>query len=125
MKKFLCVLLSLCLVLSMSGMATATSSGELVDGSNTIELPWESKESSIYTYTATQTGTLYISTTAFFSAEGDYKYSQVNEKNMYEWEWYTQLTVDGQLLEGLYFGSIEVVEGQTYTFSWSHLPELL
>lgn len=124
MKKFLSLLLALSLLLSMSAVAIATTGGELVDGENTIELPWDSKEASVYTYTATQTGTLYISTAAFFSAIGDYDYFE-NDENMEEWEWYTELTVDGQKLEGLYFGSVEVVEGQTYTFSWSHLPEML
>ena len=119
MKKFLSLLLALSLVLSMSLTALATTT-ELVDGENVIELPWDTDEAVIYTYTATQTGTLYISALEFYYADGDFDYID-NMDNMDEWEMYTELTVDGQLLDGLYYGSVEVVEGQTYTILWEHL----
>lgn len=124
MKKFISLLLVLAMVLSMSAVAIATTGGQLQDGDNTIELPWDSVEASTYTYTATQTGTLYIMATEFYSAIGDYDYTD-NSANMDEWEWYTQLTVNGQALEGAYYGGVEVVAGQTYTIAWSHLPEMI
>lgn len=125
MKKILSLLLVLSLLLSMSLVATAATSGQLVDGDNEIELPWDTDEASVYTYTATQTGTLYISTIAFGYAEESYNYEDNMEKLEDEWGWYTRLTVDGQLLDGLYFGTVEVVEGQTYTFSWSHAEDVV
>ncbi len=120
MKKFLSLLLALSLVLGMSLTAMATTGGQLVDGDNEIELPWDTDELVTYTYTATQTGTLYISATEFYYSDGDFDYMD-NSDNMDEWEMYTQLIVDGQLLEGIYYGSVEVVEGQTYTITWEHL----
>ena len=119
MKKMLSLLLALTLLLSISGVAIATTAGQLTEGDNTIELPWDTREPMIYTYTATQTGTLYIANVEFLSAIGDYDYTD-NTNNMYEWQDCTEFTVDGQLLEGFYYGSVEVVEGQTYTFSWKH-----
>ena len=120
MKKFMSLLLALSLLLSVSLTATAATSGQLSDGDNEIELPWDTDEASVYTYTATQTGTMYISTTAFYDADGDYDYRDNYAKLDEEWAMYTELTVDGQLLEGLYYGAVEVVEGQTYTISWAH-----
>ncbi len=124
MKKIMSLLLVLSLLLSMACVVTAATSGQLVDGDNEIELPWDTDEASVYTYTATHTGTLYISVTAFNFAMGNYDYED-NMDYMNEWETYTRLTVDGQLLDGLYFGSVEVVEGQTYTFSWAHSEEVV
>lgn len=124
MKKFLSLLLILSLLLGMSLSATAATSGQLVDGDNEIELPWDRDDASVYTYTATRTGTLYISAVEFNFAMGDYNYED-NMDYMNDWETYTRLTVDGQLLDGLYYGSVEVVEGQTYTFSWAHSEEVV
>lgn len=123
MKKILSLLLTLSLLLSMGLAATAATSGQLVDGDNEIELPWDTREPVVYTYTATQTGTLYIATVDFYSAIGDYNYSD-NNNNMYEWKDCTEFTVNGQLLEGFHYGSVEVVEGQTYTFSWKHRADI-
>jgi hypothetical protein len=119
MKKFLSLLLALSLALSLY-VPVFAADGVLTDGDNTIELPWDTDEAVTYTYTATQTGTLYISALEFYYSDGDFDYID-NMDNMDEWEMYTELTVDGQLLDGLYYGSVEVVEGQTYTFTWTHL----
>lgn len=124
MKKILSLLLTLSLLLSMGLAATAATSGQLVDGDNEIELPWDTDEASVYTYTATQTGTLYIAAVDFGCAFGDYNYED-NTENMSEWKMYTSLSVDGQVLPGGYYGSVEVVEGQTYTFSWAHSEEVV
>ena len=85
MKKFLSLLLALSLVLGMSLTAMATTGGQLVDGDNEIELPWDTDELVTYTYTATQTGTLYISATEFYYSDGDFDYMD-NSDNMDEWE---------------------------------------
>lgn len=120
MKKFLSLLLALSLVLGMSLTATAATSGQLVDGDNEIELPWDTDEASVFTYTATQTGTLYISVEEFYSCDPKHDYSD-NSQYMNEWTDYTNFTVDGQALSGGYFGGVEVVEGQTYTVVWEHI----
>lgn len=124
MKKMLSLLLAAAMLLSLTGVAVATTGGQLLDGDNTIELPWDSREASVYTYTATATGTLYIMATAFYYADGDTNYLN-NSENMDEWSMYTELRIDGELLENDYFGQIDVVEGQTYTFSWTHHPEVI
>lgn len=119
MKKFLSLLLALSLVLSLSVSAFAIG-GVLVDGDNEMELPWDTDEAVTFTYTATQTGTLYLSVEDFYYADGDFDYMD-NTDYMNEFADYTGFTVDGQSLDGGYFGSVEVVEGQTYTISWEHL----
>lgn len=122
MKKVISLLLALTMLLSLTGVAVAATGGQLQDGNNTIELPWDSKEASVYTYTATQTGTLYIMATEFYCADESTDYND-NSDRMQEWAWYTQLTVNGKTLEGDYYGAVEVVEGQTYTFSWKHIVD--
>lgn len=122
MKKIMSLLLAISMLLSLTGVATAATSGQLQDGNNAIELPWDSKEASVYTYTATQTGTLYIMATEFCCADESTNYVD-NSDHMNEWAWYTELTVNGQKLEGDYYGAVEVVEGQTYTFSWKHIVD--
>ncbi len=120
MKKFLSMLLALSLLLSLSAVAfAATTENQLADGNNTIELPWDTDEASVYTYTATQTGTLYIAAVEFYSNDRGKGYSD-NSDMMNEWGMYTEFTVDGQSLEGIHYGSVNVVEGQTYTISWAH-----
>ena len=119
MKKCLTLLIVLALILTMIPAVFAATSGQLHDGDNAIELPWDTDDASVYTYTATQTGTLYIVATEFSYALKDYDYSD-NSGRMDEWSMYTVLTIDGAALSDGYFGSIEVVEGQTYTFSWKH-----
>ena len=123
MKKIMSLLLALSLVLGMAGMVSAATSGELTDGVNQIELPWDTREASVYTYTATQTGTLYIAATDFYYSMGDYDYRD-NTDNWDEWTTYTEFTVDGVALEGGYYGKVQVVEGQCYTFSWNHGAEV-
>ena len=123
MKKIMSLLLAVSLLLCMTVMAAAATSGELTDGDNFIELPWDTREASVYTYTATRTGTLFISTVEFnYTDDGEDFYD--NMDYMDEWKQYVELTVDGQLLEGYYYGQVEVVEGQTYTFSWRHHPDV-
>ncbi len=124
MKKFLSLLLALSLLLSLSAVALAATEGQLTDGDNVIELPFDSREPSVYTYTATQTGTLYLCATEFYCASGDKEYFD-NSEHMDEWEMYTELTVNGQLLDGKYSGAVEVVEGETYTISWTHGPDVI
>ncbi len=120
MKKILALLLVLVLAVSLAVAGFAATSGTLQDGDNQIELPYKASEASTYTYTATQTGTLYIMATSFgYSYKGGAY--QDNAENMDEWEMYTSFTVNGEALSGHYYGSVQVVQGQTYTFSWSHL----
>lgn len=119
MKKFLSLLLALSLALSLY-VPVFAADGVLTDGDNTIELPWDTDEAVTYTYTATQTGTLYLSVEEFYYADGDFDYMD-NSDYMNEFADYTAFTVDGQTLDGGYFGSVEVVEGQTYTILWEHL----
>ena len=124
MKKFLSLLLALTMLLSLTFAVSAANRGMVRLGDNNIELPWDSKEPSVYTFAATQTGTLYIMATEFYCAFGDTNYDD-NSDNMNEWAWYTQLTVNGQPLENDYYGAVEVVAGQTYTFAWSHHPDVI
>ena len=120
MKKILALLLVLVLAVSLAVAGFAATSGTLQDGDNQIELPYKASEASTYTYTATQTGTLYIMATSFgYSYKGGAY--QDNAENMDEWEMYTSFTVNGEALSGHYYGSVQVVQGQTYTFSWSLL----
>ena len=71
MKKFLSLLLALSLALSLY-VPVFAADGVLTDGDNTIELPWDTDEAVTYTYTATQTGTLYLSVEEFYYADGDF-----------------------------------------------------
>lgn len=116
MKKILSLLLVLAMALSLFVVGFAATSGTMTDGDNEIELPYKTTEASVYTYTATQTGTLYIMATEFgYSYKG--KPYEDNSEHMDDWEC-TLLTVNGQALEGGYYGSVQVVQGQTYTFVW-------
>ena len=119
MKKIMGLLLALIMVMTLATAAFATTGGELFDGDNEIELPWDATEASTYTYKATQTGTLYVVGTYFGWANKNDDYSD-NTDYMNEWGMYTSLTVNGVELEGKYYGSVEVVKGRTYTFSWAH-----
>ena len=123
MKKIMSLLLVLSLLLSMTCMVSAVDAQVLTDGTNMIELPWDTREASVYTYTATQTGTLYIVATDFYYAMGDYDYED-NTDNWDEWNTYTEFTVNGVALEGGYYGSVDVVEGQEYTFAWNHSADV-
>ena len=118
MKKTVSLLLVLTMLLSLVGVASAATSGQLSDGRNTIELPYDSTEASVYTYTATQTGKLYVSVAELYCDFGDGVYE---ENKLSECGYYTTLTVNGETLENDYYGTVEVVEGQTYTFSWEHI----
>lgn len=121
MKKLMGLIMACILMLSIATMAMAVDKGALADGDNKIELPWNQDEASVYTYTATQTGTLYIAAVGFEYADGNFRYSDSTDTMAEEWSMYTSLTVNGTELSGGYFGSVEVVEGQTYTFAWLHL----
>lgn len=119
MKKTIVLLLALVMLLVLASTAMAATSGQLQDGDNEIELPWNAAEASTYTYTATRTGTLYVAATAFGSCYKGDDYSD-NSEYMEEWEMYTELTVNGEFLENHYYGTIQVEKGQTYTFVWEH-----
>lgn len=118
MKKVISLLLALTMLLSLTCIAVAVTDERLTEGSNTIELPYDSKEASVYTYTATQTGTLYIAITELFCDGGDGFY---DENKLDEFGYFTNLTVNGQTLEQEYRGTLEVTAGETYTFSWEHI----
>ena len=92
----------------------------VVDGDNLFELPYGATEASIYSYVATQTGTLYVVVVDFL-----YSYSETSgyydNMSYLGTDWpNTLFTVNGEELENGFYGSVEVVEGETYTFSWSH-----
>ena len=95
--------------------------GGLVVGANEIWLPLGATEASVYTFTATETGTLYIAASDFLYESswtgGEYMEDNYGQDN---WVDYTVFTVNGEALEGGFYGSVEVVAGETYTFSWSH-----
>ena len=116
MRKMMVVLLVLATLLSCYVIANATTSGQLQDGDNVMELPWQFTGEAVYTYTATQNGTLYITATEFFYSYLGGAYAD-NSDNMGDWEGML-FTVDGQKLQYLYYGSIQVKKGQTYTFVW-------
>ena len=97
--------------------------GELVDGDNPMELPVE-VDSVSYAYTATQTGKLYFTVTYVgldTRGTGDYDNDYDDITNDFSIQ--TELTVDGNNLPYLYFGSIDVVEGETYVFTWTNVNE--
>lgn len=92
----------------------------IVDGDNLFELPFGATEASVYSYVATQTGTLYVVVVDFlysYSATSGY-YDNMSYLGT-DWP-NTLFTVNGEELEGGFYGAVEVVEGETYTFSWSH-----
>ena len=120
MKKMISLLLVLVMLLSMTQLTLAATDGQMTEGVNYMELPYDSKDASVYTYTATQTGTLYISVIYLGCDVGDSYYDD-NTERMYELGYYTTLTVNGEMLENEYYGTLEVVEGQTYTICWEHI----
>lgn len=118
MKKVISLLLALIMLMSLPSVAIAATEGQLTEGTNTIELPYDSKEASVFTYTATQTGTLYVAVIELYCDSGDGVYE---ENRLDECGYFTKLTINGQKLEKDYYGTVEVVAGETYTFSWEHV----
>lgn len=97
--------------------------GELTEGDNYLELPLKADEVS-YAYTATQTGTLHFIVTEVgldMFGEGDYEDDTDDIVNDFSYS--TALTVAGKSLPYYYFGSIDVVEGETYIFTWTDINE--
>lgn len=119
MRKTFSWLVILALLLSMMP-AVFAAENELVIGNNEMELPRAAEEASVYTFVAPETGTLYISAVAFYYEASWSNGYQDNSSYMEEWNSYTVFTVNGEQLNGGYYGSVEVVAGETYTFSWSH-----
>ncbi len=119
MKRIFVLLIAFALALSLIP-AVFAAEGVLTDGDNELELACDAEDAVEYSYTATQTGTLYIMTTEFYSSYEGEEYDDSYATIQLDW-WATELTVDGDMLEGGYYGSIEVEEGETYTFSWEHV----
>ena len=95
----------------------------LIIGENEMELPIDATEASVYTFTATETGTLYIRAIDFlYCSSWNPEYSD-NTEYWNEWAMYTSFTINGETLEFDYYGSVEVVAGETYTIEWAHLEE--
>lgn len=95
----------------------------VVIGDNEIELPMDAPEASVYNFVATETGTLYIVVNNFFYESswsgGEYTEDDYGQDHFVN---STVFTVNGVALDGGFYGSIEVVAGEVYTFSWSHNP---
>lgn len=92
----------------------------IVIGDNVIELPRGAEEASVYNFVATETGTLYFMATDFlYSASWTEGYVDNNDY-MTDWTEYTIFSVNGEAVPGGFYGSVEVVAGQVYTFTWEH-----
>ncbi len=89
---------------------------ELELGDNEIEIP-SGSELYYATFTATETGTLYIVGSDLWLDFGE-GYEDYNSMLNSYWSWYTRLTVNGEALSDHYYGSIDVVAGETYHFAW-------
>ena len=116
MKKMLIFMLAMVMVLGCAVIAKASTTVQMQDGDNVMELPWSGDGEMVCTYTATQTGTLYITNTEFYYSFQGGAYND-NSEYMSDWEGMI-FTINGQSLQYLYYGSIQVEKGQTYTFRW-------
>lgn len=106
-----------------SGEDEPVAEGTLVDGNNTIELP-AAADAVAYTYTATETGTLYIIATYIgWDSDGSGVYDDDTAYIADNFAYYAVLDVNGTPLEKAYYGSVEVVAGETYTFTWTDSNE--
>ena len=91
----------------------------IVIGDNEIELPMGATEPSVYNFVATETGTLYIVATEFWYEASWTEGYEDNSDYMEDWTNNTVFTVNGEELSNGFYGAIEVVAGEVYTFSWS------
>lgn len=81
--------------------------------------------SSQYVFTATETGTLYIvATYVAYDSHSEWSEGMMDDSEYIADDFsgndmtYTRLYIDGVGLVNYYYGSVEVVAGQTYTFDW-------
>lgn len=94
--------------------------GALELGDNVIELPRGATVASAYTFVAPETGTLYFAAVDFqYSASWTDGYEDNNDY-MSDWTMYTIFSVNGEVMPYGFYGSVDVVAGETYTFTWEH-----
>lgn len=88
-------------------------------GDTEFELPLGTTETVTKNFVATETGTLYVVATEFLymSQYSDEYYD--NSDYMEDFTNWTHMTINGEPLSKGFFGTVEVVKGEVYTFSWS------
>ena len=91
----------------------------MYEGDTEFELPLGTTETVTKNFVATETGTLYVVATEFLymSQYSDEYYD--NSDYMEDFTNWTNMTINGEPLSKGFFGTVEVVKGEVYTFSWS------
>ena len=88
-------------------------------GDTEFELPLGTTETVVKNFVATETGTLYIVATDFLYMSQYSEEYYDNTDYMEDFTNWTHMTINGEPLSNGFYGTLEVVKGEVYTFSWS------